>query len=171
MAAALANRGDPRNFACHNCSQTGHFQRNCPQTQRQMWNVRPGWISYRSMPENVTERPLGQQTALIRNTRNGIFIEMQGNQNKKQVLGQLAMLFQRRSAKNRRKLGTRPESGGNENSLNGPCTTKAEDSDHGIDDAVDEDNRNDGRTVDAVKASPSGPKWWIQAVVAGIPVE
>ena len=30
MAAALANRGDPRNFACHNCGQTGTLPAKLP---------------------------------------------------------------------------------------------------------------------------------------------
>ena len=93
---------------------------------------------------------------------------MKDNQSKQQVLGQLATFFNGEAEKQKeirnkareRRQRKQPEG----------LFDQAEDSDHGIDDAVDEDNRNDGRTVNAVGLT-SGPKWWIQAVVAGMPVD
>ena len=68
--------------------------------------------------------------------------------------------------RNRRKSGIRHGNGGNEKT---PISPVEEGSDEDLEDTLERIEPKDGRMVHPVRLT-RGPKWWIQANVAGIPV-
>ena len=93
VGPAMENVGTSVMTSAITAARRGHFQRDCPQPRNKCGTCGRAGHRTEQCRRIVTERPLGQQTALIRNTRNGIFIEMKDNQNKTQILEKLATFF------------------------------------------------------------------------------
>ena len=167
VAPALISHGANRSEKCHNCGQLGHYQRNCPLPKSKCGTCGRVGHHTEQCRRIVTERPLGQQTALIRNTRNGIFIEMKDNQNKQQILSQLATFFNGQAEKQKEIRNKARE----RRQRKDPRETSDPDegSDQELEDSLARMQPNGGRMVHPVRLT-RGPKWWIRANIAGIPV-